>query len=92
MRKDRDNLSESFLLHLGDAIRQRRIKLFLSQEELGTHAHLHRTYVTDVENGLRNISMVTLLRIAKALKNRPATQILTAEKAMIKEHGTDKFN
>lgn len=80
MNKDK-HYSESFLLHLGDAIRNRRVNLFLSQAELGERAHLHRTYVTDVENGLRNISMVTLLRIAKALKNRPSSQILVAEKA-----------
>ncbi len=91
MNKDK-HYSESFLLHLGDAIRNRRVNLFLSQEELGARAHLHRTYVTDVENGLRNISMITLLRIAKALKNRPSAQILTAEKATSTGHGKDTFN
>ncbi len=83
MRKE-NYISEAFLLHLGDSIRNRRINLFLSQEQLGERAHLHRTYVTDVENGLRNISMITLLRIAKALKCRPSAPILSAEKA-----GTD---
>ena len=79
-------------MHLGDAIRNRRINLYLSQEQLGSRAHLHRTYVTDVENGLRNISMITLLRIAKALKNRPSSQILTAEKATRDKHGKRAFN
>ena len=91
MRKEKNSQNESFLLHLGDAIRNRRINLFLSQEQLGSRAHLHRTYVTDVENGLRNISMVTLLRIAKALKSRPSTSILAAEKATSSEHGEKAF-
>ncbi len=81
MGKTRSHLSENFLLHLGDAIRDRRINLYLSQEELGSRADLSRTYITAVENGLRNISMITMLRIAKALQNRASVQILAAEKA-----------
>ena len=93
-RKDSNKhyLDDSFLLHLGNAIRDRRISLYLSQEELGSRARLHRTYVTEVENGLRNISMITLLRIARALKNRPSSQIITAEKATSAEHGKNTFN
>ena len=82
---------DSFLVYLGDAIRNRRVGLYLSQEQLGLKAHLHRTYVTDVENGLRNISMITLLKIAKALKNRPSVQILAAEKASHNEYGNKVF-
>lgn len=92
MHKDKHQLNDSFLAHLGDAIRNRRISLFLSQEQLGSRAHLHRTYITDVENGLRNISMITLLTIAKALNNRPSSQILAAEKATSDEHGQKAFN
>ncbi len=92
MHKEKHPFSDEFLLHLGDAIRSRRISLFLSQEELGSRAHLHRTYVTDVENGLRNISMVTLLRIAKALKSRPSALMLVAENATNSKHGKNKFN
>ncbi len=92
MSKVKHPFSDAFLLHLGDAIRNRRISLYLSQEELGSRANLHRTYVTDVENGLRNISMVTLLRISKALQSRPSTQILAAEKATSAENGKNEFN
>lgn len=81
MGNNRDQSSVAFLLHLGDAIRHRRINLYLSQEELGARARLSRTYITAVENGLRNISMITLLRISKALKNRPSVQMVAAEKA-----------
>jgi transcriptional regulator with XRE-family HTH domain len=81
MRNDQKRDSELFLLFLGDAIRARRINLYLSQEELGSRAKLHRTYVTDVENGLRNISMVTFLKIARALKSRASSFMVTAEQA-----------
>jgi len=92
MSNDKHPASDAFLLHLGDAIRHRRINLYLSQEELGSRAGLHRTYVTDVENGLRNISMVTLLRISKALKSRPSASILAAEKATNNGHSEDQFH
>jgi transcriptional regulator with XRE-family HTH domain len=82
MRKDSTNHKEPFLRHLGDAIRSRRVDLYLSQEQLGSLAGLHRTYVTDIENGFRNISLKTLLRVAKALKSLPSTPILAAESAM----------
>jgi len=49
-----------------------RIKLFrkkrgFSQENLGFKSSLHRTYISEVERGLRNISIVNIARIAKAL-------------------------
>ncbi len=52
---------------LGLAVRNRRLDLSLSQEELGNSAELHRTYITDIEGGTRNLSFLTLLRIAGAL-------------------------
>lgn len=52
---------------LGSAIRNRRVDLRLSQHELGIKADLHRTHVTDIEGGLRNISFLTLLRVAEGL-------------------------
>lgn len=39
----------------------------LSQEELGFKASLHRTYISEVERGRRNISIVNIAKVAKAL-------------------------
>jgi transcriptional regulator with XRE-family HTH domain len=39
----------------------------ISQEDLAEMANLHRTYISDVERGVRNISMATAIRIAQAL-------------------------
>lgn len=58
---------EELLLGLGASIAKRRIELGLSQEELAIKASIHRTYVSDVERGVRNLSVLTLERIALAL-------------------------
>ena len=49
---------------VGARIRERRVELGWSQEMLACRAHLHRTYVSSVESGGRNISLLNLLRIA----------------------------
>lgn len=48
-------------------VRAARAATGLSQEELGDLCGLHRTYVSQVERGLRNISIDNLERIAGAL-------------------------
>ena len=39
----------------------------LSQEELSARANVHQTYLSGVERGVRNPSVMVLERIAKAL-------------------------
>ncbi|HLH52224.1 MAG TPA: response regulator [Verrucomicrobiae bacterium] len=51
----------------GAAVRAHRLRLGLSQETLAERAQLHRTYVTDVERGARNISLDSISRLAHAL-------------------------
>ena len=55
-------------LKVGQRIRELRKKLGLSQEALANEAEVDRTYMTDVENGRRNISVEVLERIISALK------------------------
>lgn len=52
---------------IGLRIRQLRKEQELSQEALGYKAEVDRTYVTDVENGRRNVSVEILERLIKAL-------------------------
>ena len=40
----------------------------LTQEELGHRAAIHQTYLSGIEQGRRNPSIVVLARLAKALK------------------------
>lgn len=39
----------------------------MSQEKLALEAGLDRTYIVSVESGRRNVSLVNIVRIAKAL-------------------------
>ena len=52
---------------VGNRIRELRKELKLSQEALALKAEVDRTYVTDVENGRRNVSLEILERLIKAL-------------------------
>ena len=53
---------------LGAAIKAERSVLGISQEELAYRADLHRTYVSDVERGARNPSLVSVEKLAHALE------------------------
>ena len=55
-------------LKVGQRIKELRKKLGLSQEGLANEAEVDRTYVTDVENGRRNVSLEILEKLVKALK------------------------
>jgi transcriptional regulator with XRE-family HTH domain len=54
-------------LKVGQRIRQLRKELEISQESLAYKAEVDRTYVTDVENGRRNVSVEILERLVIAL-------------------------
>lgn len=55
---------------VGETIRGLRTKRALSQEDLADLTNLHRTYISSVERGKRNISIKNLEKIANALNTK----------------------
>ena len=64
----RNNLSPvKVLVSLGKKVRSLRRSQELSQEELAENADLDRTYISGIERGKRNVSIINLAKIATAL-------------------------
>jgi len=59
-------------IQLGKIVRQKRHALGLSQEALAERADLHWTYIGGIERGERNVSLLNIVRIARALGIAPA--------------------
>ncbi|WP_370980469.1 helix-turn-helix domain-containing protein [Agaribacterium sp. ZY112] len=61
-------MEEQILEDFGAHLRSLRLAAGLSQEQLALKAGLDRTYVSGVERGLRNLSLLNLVKIAQALE------------------------
>ena len=58
---------DPLLVAFGAAVREVRVARRITQERLAERAGIHRTYVGDVERGLRNVGLVNVGRLADAL-------------------------
>jgi len=67
-----DNGGDDGRLAFGRRIRALRLAAGLSQEQLAERSGLHRTYVSSLERGLRNVGLDNILRLADALRVPPA--------------------
>jgi transcriptional regulator with XRE-family HTH domain len=65
-KRSKSDVRERF----GFAVKDRREELNLTQEDLADKAGIHRTYLSDVERGTRNISLINVERVATALSLR----------------------
>jgi transcriptional regulator with XRE-family HTH domain len=55
----------------GHNVRRIRNEVGLSQEELAFRSKLHRTYISSLERGERNVSLENIFAIARALDVSP---------------------
>lgn len=62
------------------AVRARRRQLGLTQQELAGRAGLHRTYITDIERAARNLSLLSIERLAEALQV-PITRLFASSES-----------
>ena len=60
-------MSSKLFIQYGQIVRELRLSKNISQETLADLCSLHRTYISDVELGKRNVSLENIEKIAKAL-------------------------
>src|SRR6266581_7656270 len=66
----------------GASVRRLRHRLGISQDTLAERADLHRTYIAGIEGGVRNVTLKSIDKLARALQVSTATLLLQAgEKA-----------
>jgi transcriptional regulator with XRE-family HTH domain len=71
-------MSDPNLQAFGRHLRKIRTQKNLSQEKLALICELDRTYISAVERGKRNISLLNILRLANALAV-PASSLMLFE-------------
>ena len=69
------NEMKSPLLQFGERVKAVRQEQGLSQEDLADQADLHRNYISQIECGRRNLSLLNILKLARALKT-PASKLI----------------
>lgn len=60
-------MKKEVLVKFGRKVREERIKLDLSQEELASRAGVHRTYIGMIERAEKNITLSNVKRVSSAL-------------------------
>lgn len=70
---------DSFASQLGLAIRSIRSANGWSQERFADSIEMHRAYYSAIERGEKNITLVTLVRLASGLGVKPSELLRFAE-------------
>ena len=65
-------MDDKTLKAFGQQVRKIRLSQGVSQERLGLLAELDRTYISGIERGLRNISLINIIKLASALNIQPS--------------------
>ena len=76
-----NDIEQRFRTTFGEVVRKHRQENKISQEVLGDKFQLHRTYISEIERGLKTVSLISLFRISEALSIPAHTLIEEVEKA-----------
>ncbi len=60
-------MQENILMSFGQTIRKIRLSKGISQETFADMCDLHRTYISDIELGKRNVSLENIEKMSVAL-------------------------
>ena len=67
------------LVSFGHTIRKLRLEKNISQEQFADVCGLHRTYISDVELGKRNVSLANINKMSNALGIKTSTIFMEIE-------------
>lgn len=70
------------LLAFGRAFRNLRKEKKLTQDELSLYSRVDRSYISELENGEKAPSLLTITALARALHVKPSTLIEDYEREM----------
>lgn len=70
------------LLLFGEVISQLRRNAGLSQEALADKAGVHRTYVSQLERGLKSPTLAVLIKLGAALEVKPSKILVLLERSL----------
>jgi transcriptional regulator with XRE-family HTH domain len=84
-----DYKDTGFLRALGVIVKRQRQLIGASQEQLAESAGLHRTYVSDIERGIRNLTVSSAKRIANGL-NVPISLLIVEAERYLSEGEVEK--
>ena len=59
--------NHTLLKKFGERVQSLRNQAGISQEKLAELAEMHRTYISGIERGERNVSLINIMRLASAL-------------------------
>lgn len=71
------------LKELGERLQKRRQELGMSQEEVCEQVDMNRTYLSDIERGFGNVSILLLFKLSKALQVDLSSLLRDIEKVVV---------
>lgn len=72
-------MQTDLLIRFGKTVRKLRMQQNISQEAFADRCDLHRTYISDIERGQRNLSLENIEKIASALGTTVSQLFVEAE-------------
>lgn len=66
----------------GRVLREQRMAAGVSQETLALSADVDRTFVSQIERGIRQPTLTTLCKLARALEVQPSTMVSRMERLL----------
>lgn len=76
-------MQTELMIRFGKAVRRLRTQQNISQEAFAELCDLHRTYISDIELGKRNVSLENIEKIAHALGTTVSQLFMEAENESI---------